>query len=373
MSQALAADAPGSVMRAVVLTGHGDMDMLEYRENWPRPDAGKGEVLVRVRACGLNNTDVNTRIGWYSKGAGGATGGGAAEGANAEDSGWGGAALSFPRIQGADVAGVVEEAGSSDGEPLIGQRVLIDTWMRDADDPGNPEKTGYLGSERDGGFAEYVAVPRSQVHPINSDLSDAELATFATSYLTAENMLNRAGVRKGDAMLVTGASGGVGGALIQLANRRGAQVVAMCGEAKAGAVRSLNPAAVLPRAPADLSVALREAIGRDSVDVVADVVGGEEFPRWIDALARRGRYVVSGAIAGPEVTIDLRTLYLRDLTFYGSTVPPDGVFADVVGYIERGEIRPVLAQSFPLEKLRDAQEMFLQKAHVGNIVVEMAS
>jgi NADPH:quinone reductase-like Zn-dependent oxidoreductase len=356
-------------MHAVLLTGHGDFDRLEWRSGLAVPIPKHGEVLIQVGACGLNNTDVNTRTAWYSKGARVATTGASLEGAADADAGWGGTGLEFPRIQGADVAGRVVSVGAGADPALIGRRVLVDPWLRDMAEPLNMDKAKYLGSEIDGGFAEYVAVPAAMVHPVDCTLTDAELATFATSYLTAENMLNRARVCKGDVVLIPGASGGVGSALIQLANRRGAMTVAMCGTEKADQVRAVGPAAVLPRAPENLKAALSDAIGRKPVTVVADIVGGDYWPQLIDAIARDGRYVCSGAIAGPIVEFDLRTFYLRDLTLIGSTVVPPGTFADLVGYIERGEIRPLLAATYPLRDLQAAQRAFIAKKHVGNIVV----
>ena len=358
-------------MRAVLLTGHGGLDVLAYREDWPVPEPDAQEVLIAVGACGLNNTDVNTRTGWYSKGVSEATTGGALEEAAAEDAGWGGSGLELPRIQGADVCGRVVAAGGPAGSGLVGKRVLVDTWLRDWENPLDLDTCGYFGSEADGGFADYTKVDARNVHPVESDLSDSELATFATSYVTAENMLNRAQVAAGDSVLIPGASGGVGSALIQLAKRRGARTIAMCGDSKAAAVAAIGPDAVLPRAPEDLKAALRDAIGQERVTVVADVVGGDLWPRLIDVLVRGGRYTVSGAIAGPIVPLDLRTLYLKDLTFTGATIVPPGVFADLVGYIERGEIRPLLAETYPLAELVKAQEAFIAKRHVGNIVVTM--
>jgi len=361
-------NAMPKTMRAVVLTGHGDLDRLIYKAEWPVPEPGGDQVLIEVGACGLNNTDVNTRTGWYSKGVTENTTGGALESADDDDAGWGRAAIAFPRIQGADVAGPV---GATTDPALIGRRVLIDPWLRDWADPDNLETSRYFGSEQDGGFADYTVVDHRNVHPVDSALSDAELATFATSYMTAENMLNRARVDTGDTVLVPGASGGVGSALVQLAARRGATIIAMAAPEKHDAVRALGAHAVLERAPSDLPAALKQAIGRETVSVVADVVGGDAWPALIAALARGGRYTCAGAIAGPVVPLDLRTLYLHDLTFTGATVVPPGVFADLVGYIQRGEIKPVLAASFPLKELRAAQQAFIDKRHVGNIVVTM--
>ena len=359
------------VMRAVVLTGHGGLDRLSFREDWPLPRPDSGQVLIAVGACGLNNTDVNTRTAWYSAGVTAGTTGRTLETAVDADAAWGGRAITFPRIQGADVCGRVVALGSGCDASLLGRRVLVDAWLRDWDSPLDRDKCGYFGSECDGGFADYTVVDARNVHPVDSELSDAELATFATSYVTAENMLNRADVGDGDRVLIAGASGGVGSALVQLTRRRGAETVALCDTAKAKAVRALGADHVLPRAPADLKAALEATTGHHEVTVVADVVGGPLWPQLIAALARGGRYTCAGAIAGPVVRFDLRTFYLRDLVFTGATVPPPGVFSDLVGYIERGEIGPVLAATYPLRDLVAAQEAFIAKRHTGNIVVTM--
>ena len=353
-----------TTMKAMVLKGHGDLDAYEWHEDWPVPEVGPDDVLIKVGACGLNNTDVNTRSGWYSKAVDDGTTGGALE-INDDDPTWGGRPLTFPRIQGADVVGRVVAVGANGDPGIIGKRAMVDGWQRDWSDPGNMDKTGYFGSERDGGYAEYTSADRRDVAVVESDLSDAELATFQCSYATAEGMLVRANVTEKDTVLIPGASGGVGGALIQLAKRRGARVIAMASEAKHADVAKSNPDRILPRSPDNL----RATLGDEKITVVADVVGGDGWPDLIDILERGGRYTCSGAIAGPMVTLDLRTFYLRDLTFTGSTVNPPHVFRDVVSYIERGELEPVLAATYDLSELREAQAAFIAKKHTGNIVV----
>ncbi|NOD34851.1 zinc-binding dehydrogenase [Ruegeria sp. HKCCD5849] len=352
-------------MKAMVTMGHGGLEQMVLHENWPRPEPATGEVLIKVGACGLNNTDVNTRSGWYSKTVTDATTGGAFEEVGEEDPTWGGNPITFPRIQGADICGHIVAVGEGVDPRRVGERVITDGWLRDSADPGNMDKAGYFGSERDGGFAEYATTLAVNAVPISSDLSDAELATFSCSYSTAEGMLTRANVNDKDTVLVPGASGGVGGALVQLAKRRGARVIAMASEAKHPAVAALGPDKVLPRAPENL----RTALGDEKITVVADVVGGPYWAHLIDILERGGRYTCSGAIAGPMVEFDLRTFYLRDLTFTGSTVIDPQVMTNLVSYIEAGEIKPALAATYPLEELREAQAAFIAKEHTGNIVV----
>ena len=301
-----------NTMRAVVLTGHGGLDKLEYRENWPTPQPDPEQVLIKVHACGLNNTDVNTRSGWYSKTVREATTGDAYTKVGKTDPSWGGAPIEFPRIQGADVAGTVVALGDNADANLLGKRVLIDTWLRDWDDPLNRDKCGYFGSECDGGFADYTVVDQRNVHPINSPLSDAELATFATAYATAENMLNRAQVTQDDRVLITGASGGVGSALIQLAKRRGAMTIALASESKHEQVAKLDPDALLSRSPADLKATLKEAIGKDTVSVVADnclryrFIGSQRIADW-DFMGPDGHFTV--AVKG-NFTADLQIALL---------------------------------------------------------------
>lgn len=356
-------------MQAVVLMRHGGLDALEVHDDWPVPVPSGQEVLIKVGACGLNNTDVNTRSGWYSKAVRDATTGDAYESVDDADPTWGGSSISLPRIQGADAIGEVVACGADADHALIGKRVMVEGWQRDWSDPMNLNKAGYFGSEIDGGFAQYTKTDQRNVAAVDSDLSNAELATFSCSYTTAEGMLTRANVGPDDVVLATGASGGVGSAIIQLAKRRGATVVGLASASKHEMLAPLGADALLDRAPKDLSAALEAAIGRPDVTVVADIVGGDYFPTLIEAIARGGHYTCSGAIAGPIVELDLRTFYLNDLTFHGSTITPSQVFRNMVSYVEKGEIRPLLANTYKLADFHAAQTEFIEKNHVGNIVV----
>ncbi|MEC7964333.1 MAG: alcohol dehydrogenase family protein [Pseudomonadota bacterium] len=349
-------------MKAMVLTAHGGMDCLAWREDMPVPQPRPDEVLVQVGAAAVNNTDINTRIGWYSKSVAGDTASGTdGFGAAADaDGGWSGA-LQFPRIQGADCCGRIVAVGAEVSEARVGERVLIRAMHRPGpNDPDLPLIT--FGSERDGGFAEYTTIRSHDAVRITSHLSDVELASFPCAFSTAEGMIQRAGLGS-ERVLITGASGGVGSAAIQLAKRRGAHVTAVTSASKAEALRDLG---------ADETLNRDAALAENHFDVVLDLVGGDSWPRLLDALRPGGRYAVSGAIAGPIVDLDLRTLYLKDLTFFGCTQQADSVFSDLVRYIEQGEVKPTLAMTYPLAELKAAQEAFLKKAHVGKIGITVS-
>lgn len=353
-------------MSAMVLTGNGGMEMYEFRNDWPIPQPQANDVLIKVAACGLNNTDVNTRSGWYSKEVSEATTGGSYDSISDDDPTWGGRPITFPRIQGADICGHIVAVGANVDPARIGERVITDNWLRDPNDPLNMDKTYYFGSECDGGFAQYAKIPAVNAWAVNSNYSDAELATFSCSYSTAEGMLTRADVNPGDTVLVPGASGGVGGALVQLAKHRGARVIALASEGKHDAVRTLGADLVLPRMHDNLNAVLKD----EKITVVADVVGGTQWGTLIDQLERGGRYVCSGAIAGPIVDFDLRTFYLRDLSLLGSTVIDPKVMKNLITLIESGAIKPALAATYPLCELVAAQTAFIAKKHTGNIVVQ---
>ncbi len=352
-------------MAAVLLTGHGGLEKLEYRTDIAVPQPKAGEVLIRVAAAGINNTDINTRIGWYSKAVDAGTNSGAADGFDAvddRDATWSGTPMTFPRIQGADICGHIAALGPDVNSGRIGERVLVRNMLRTYVDY-RPYECWTIGSEMDGGFAQFAVAPARETHKVDCDWSDAELASMPCAYSTAENMLHRAGLGA-ETVLVTGASGGVGSAAVQLARRRGATVIAVAAAAKADDVRALGADRVLDR-NADLLAEL----GRESMDLVVDLVAGEQWPVFLDLLRRGGRYVAAGAIAGPLAQIDLRTLYLKDLTLFGCTFQEDAVFDNLISYIERGEIRPVVAGTYPLSEIAAAQEDFLSKKHTGKLVL----
>ncbi|XQF94326.1 alcohol dehydrogenase family protein (plasmid) [Pseudoalteromonas espejiana] len=339
-----------TTMHGVQLTGHGDFDVLKYATDIAVPSLTSTDVLIKVMAAGVNNTDLNTRLAWYSKQDG-----------QSEDASWSSEALVFPRIQGADVCGVIVAVGESVDKSRIGERILVEPCLVKAN--GETLKAPwYFGSECDGGFAQYTVVDSTHAYKINSNYSDVELASFPCSYSTAENMLYRSNPQQGQTVLITGASGGVGSAAVQLAKARGANVIAITSKSKAQQLKDLGADKVIFREDD-----LIQALGKNSVDVVIDLVAGEQWPKLLEVLKPKGRYAVSGAIGGALVELDIRTLYLKDLTFFGCTVIEPEVFKSLVNFIEQEKIKPIVAKTFPLNEIVTAQQVFAQKQHVGKL------
>jgi alcohol dehydrogenase len=343
-------------MSGVYLTCHGGPDKLEWREDIPVPRPGPGEVLVRVLAAGVNNTDINTREGWYSADVTGATG---ELQDGVEEGGWSGA-LDFPLIQGGDLCGEVVALGAGVSAVAVGMRVICPiNQPRPTED--NPVGFEALGSEYDGAFAQYCAVPEGDLFDVSAaPLSDVELAAIPCAFGTAAGLLDRAGVAAGQSVLITGASGGVGLAAVQLATALGAKVTGVASGPKADCVRDAGAVAVIGR---------DDVPPADNFHAVIDLVAGPGWGALIDALRPGGHYAVAGAIAGPVVAADLRRIYLRDITIHGCTFQSRAVFARLVEMVRQGAVKPLISRTFPMREIDRAQEEFMSKRHAGKLVL----
>lgn len=338
-----------TTMTAAVTHRHGAPEQIVVHHDWTCPQPGPGQVVVRVTAAAVNNTDIWSREGRY----------GTADDPDAI-AGWKGVPLEFPRIQGIDVAGVVAGIGSGVDGSWLDRRVLVDPAAEyNGDYPSH-----ILGSEVDGGFAEYVLCSLSQIHDVtHSPLSDNQLSCLPTAYGTALGMIVRADCATGERVLVTGASGGVGMAAVQLLVHRGCQVIAR--------TTAANRELMLATGVSEVSVrGVDEVSALGLVDAVVDVVGGEEFGSLIDRLRDGGRLVTAGAIAGPVVPFDIRRLYLQQRTLIGSTMHTPRDFAALTDIANRGGVEPLVAATFPLGDIARAQARFAAKDFIGKLVLE---
>lgn len=363
---------PPKTMAAMLLTGHGGIEKLEYHEDVATPVPQAGQVLVQVTATAKNNTDRKAREGLYpTKDKGEVT----------SFAMGGEATLTFPRIQGADVAGRIVAVGEGVNAARIGERGLLDFNLY-ADDRRDINLTpDYYGHGADGGYAEYIAVPADQFHHVpNPELHDAELAAMGMcSYQTAYHMMTSAGIAAGERVLVSGASGGVGTALIQLCRVLGAIPYALSTPDKAGALRELGAEAVLDRSDMDgFTDRVRELTGGAPLDAVMDLVGGDMTDRFIDAMifdmkARNSypRLSIAGASGGNLSEIMWTRIYLYQVQVFGVSHGTREEAEQLIGWIRSGELKPVLHAAFKLSDLHRAEDYFVSRGNnfLGKIVI----
>lgn len=359
-------------MAAVLLTGHGGINKLIHRQDVKVPEPAAGEVLVKVTATAKNNTDRKVREGLYPTQR-------EEDVASFQISGT--PTLNFPRIQGADVVGRVVATGTGVDASRIGERGLLDFNIY-ADQRRDINLTpDYYGHGRDGGYAEYIAVPSDQFHRIdNPQLADAELAALGMcSYQTALHMLTAARVRAGEHILITGASGGVGTALIQLCRILGAIPHAVSSPGKAEALRQLGAASVIDRTSTeDWKTAVRDATGGPVIDAVMDLVGGDMTNQLIDVLIdrmpERGTYPrlsIAGASAGSSTKILWTRIYLYQIQLFGVSHGTRDEADQLIAWIRNGELRPILHGTFRLSEIHRAEDYFVNRdsSYLGKIAL----
>ncbi len=361
-----------STMSAMVLTGHGDIDKLVYRDDVPTPRPGPGEVLVQVTATAKNNTDRKAREGLYpTKDKGEVT----------SFAMGGEPTLTFPRIQGADVAGRVVAVGEGVDASRIGERGLLDFNLY-ADERRDINLTpDYYGHGADGGYAEYIAVPSDQFHHVpNPELADAELAAMGMcSYQTGYHMMTSARVAAGERVLVSGASGGVGAALIQMCRIVGAIPYAVSQPDKAEALLALGAEAVIDRGELSTFVErVLDATGGAPIDAVMDLVGGQMTDLFIDTMigdmkarSTYPRLSIAGASGGNVSEIMWTRIYLYQVQIFGVSHGTREEAEQLVEWIRGGQLKPVLHAAFKLSELHEAERYFVNRGsnYLGKIVI----
>jgi alcohol dehydrogenase len=323
-------------MKAVAFDRHGGVEVLDYRD-CPDPKPERGDVVVRVRATGLNYLDVFARRGMP------------------------GVTVPLPFISGGDIAGEIETVGADVTGWRAGERVVV-----------NPKtKRGLIGEEVNGGLAERVVVPADNLVRLPDGVSFEQGAAIPITFGTALRMLTTiGGIKAGESILVLGASGGVGTACVQIAKMLGARVIAAAGSAdKAARLRELGADDVIDYSHEDFSRATWDLSGRKGVDVAVNFTGGDTFNPSLRALARRGRLLVCGATAGFSPQIDLRYVWRRELQVLGSTGYTQQDIATAVEMVASGKLTPVIGRVFPLREAAEAVKLLEDRAFFGKIVV----
>jgi NADPH:quinone reductase-like Zn-dependent oxidoreductase len=340
-------------MRAVFFRQHGDLDKLEYGQQ-PDPHPGPGEVAVRVKACALNHLDVWTRQGMP------------------------GVRIALPHILGCDVAGEVAKLGPGVGGFKLGQKVVAApglscgrcAYCRTGWD-SLCDKYQILGFQVNGGYAEFVKVPARNLFPVNKAWTLEEWASFPLVFLTAWHMLvTRAGLKKKETVLIHAGGSGVGSAAIQIAKYLGGRVFTTVGsDEKVKRAKALGADEVINYEKKDFSLEVKRLNRGHGVDVVFEHIGPATFQKSLASLVRRGRLVTCGATSGPLVNLDLRFLFVRQLSIFGSYMGGMKEFRAVLRLLRRGKLRPVVDKVFPLKDAREAQARMLERKNFGKIVL----
>jgi NADPH:quinone reductase-like Zn-dependent oxidoreductase len=333
---------------------HGGPEALAWRE-LPDPVAGAGEVVVRVRACALNHLDL-----WVRNGVPGHT-------------------FPLPLVPGAEVAGTVAAlgAGVDDLEPgapvVVGAGVSCGHCRRClAGQDWLCPRYGLLGEHRDGGAAELVAVPRRNLFPIPRGLSFVEAAAVPLVFLTAWHMLAaRAELVPHEDVLLHAAGSGVTTAGIQIAKLLGARriLVTSTSAAKLERARALGATDGFDVGTVDFARAARAATDGRGVDVVFDHLGGATLERSFKCLAWGGRIVTCGATASPVAEIPLRAVFFKSLSILGSTMGSLAELGALLPWFESRELEPVIAETYPIERLAEAHARLESRAVFGKIVL----
>lgn len=335
-------------MRAVVLDKLGGPDALVLRE-FDRSAPGPGEAVVRVKGAGVNRLDVWVRNGTYR--------------------------VPLPHVLGADVVGEMAEDAPS-GRLRAGDRVIVYPVLSCGKCPscraGRQSlcpTVGILGRERLGGYAEEVVVPESMIVPLPANVAWEKAAALPISYLSAEHALNRAGLRGGETVVVFGASGGLGCALVARAHRRGSRVIAVTGAPQSvPELRILGAEEVLMRGGSDLPHRVLGLTRGAGADVVVDSSGSAVFAAGIKSLARGGRYVSVGVTTGAQTELDLRSIYPRQISVIGSFLGDREEFLTVLQDLARERIDPPIAGVLPLDQASEAHRK-LDLPHLGKLVL----
>ncbi|RMG71743.1 MAG: alcohol dehydrogenase [Chloroflexi bacterium] len=342
-------------MRAAVLTGHGDLDVIQVIDDLPIPEPGRGEVRLRMKAAALNRLDLWVRQGWK------------------------GLKLTMPHVICADGAGVVDAFGEDVTEFQVGDAVSIDPTII----PSNALMNGFenqargvhiLGEQVPGVAAEYVVLPKRNLHKMPPGFSFEGAAAAGLVYVTAwHSIITRGGLRPGESVLIVGAGGGVNTATIQIAKLAGAKVYVVGSTAeKCRRAEELGADVTINREQEpNWSKVMYQLTNKQGVDIVVDNVGQATLADSIRSTRIGGRILIVGNTSGPMVELDIRQIFARQVSIIGSTMGPHHDYMRVMDLVFSGKLQPVISEVFPLEKAREAQKKLEEFDTFGKVVLKI--
>ncbi|MEK4189943.1 zinc-binding dehydrogenase [Paenibacillus sp. FSL L8-0494] len=325
-------------MRAALILEHGDRNNVVVGE-YPKPEAGLNEVVVKVEAVSLNHLDIFVRRGIPGR------------------------KLPLPHISGGDISGVVEQVGEGVLNAKLGDRVLIDPSI-----PGH----GALGEDLTGGLAEYVKVPAQNLIPLPDEISFEDAAALPIAYGTAWRMLiTRGKLQANETILILGASGGVGNAAVLIAKLAGAKVIAAAGsDDKLEKLKELGADLVINYNKTDFSKEVWNYTGKKGADVVVDYTGKATWPQSIKSTRVGGRILTCGATTGFEAVTDLRYVWVREITIIGSNGWEAGDLITLLELVQSRKLKPIIDRVLPLDEIREAHRIIEEREFFGKIIIK---
>jgi NADPH:quinone reductase-like Zn-dependent oxidoreductase len=340
-------------MQAIVLREHGGPEVL-HAARVPMPVPGPGDVRVRVRAVALNHLDLWVRRGGPAF------------------------RLDYPHRLGSEIAGDIDALGSGITDLEAGAQCVVNPGVScgvcAACLSGHDNlcrRYRILGENMQGGYGEYVVVPRANIAPYPGELSYTDAAAWLLTFLTAWQMLVvKARVAPGDVVLVQGAGSGVGVAATQICGLFGARVIATAGsEDKLQRARALGAEHTINYREQDFVAEVKRITEKRGVDIVFEHVGGDTFARSIVATRNGGRVVVCGATSGFTPQIDLRHIFFRQIAVLGSTMGSKGDLYALLPHIATGRLRPIVHEVLPLARAADAHRILEERRAFGKLVL----
>jgi len=332
-------------MKAAIFHSFGGPEVLEVVDSWPMPVVKPSDVLVKVKACALNHLDIFVRRGLPN------------------------VATALPHVSGGDIAGVVTETGSAVTGIALGTRVLIDPRVNLGDG-----KVGALGEHVQGGLCEYISVPASAVVSMPDGVSFEEAAALPIAYGTALRMLKRGRVTKDQIVVILGASGGVGTACVQLANLAGAKVIAVSSKSlRRSDLLALGADDVVVASGPEFMEPVWALTGRRGADVVVDCTGAATLSASIRTTRSDGCVLICGATSGHLATIDLRYLWVREISIIGSNAWEHSDIEALLAMASEGTLHPVIDRVVPLDQIHAAEVALESRQVFGKVVVQIDS
>ncbi|MEM8877401.1 MAG: zinc-binding dehydrogenase [Pseudomonadota bacterium] len=333
-------------MRAAVIRQHGTIDEISVENDWPDPEPGSGQAILKVEACALNYHDLFTLKGMP------------------------GIRIGFPRIMGIDCAGTIVALGDGVDGWSIGERVVIHPIAT-----GN--RPGLIGETHDGGLAEYVLVDAEQLCAMPESVSFAQAAALPCAYGTAYRMMVRRGrIAAGEKVLILGASGGVGTCCVQLAKAAGAEVIATASsDEKLQRLAELGADHLINYAESDFFAEVIERFGKPrvmgggGVDVVVNFTGGETWVPSLRCLTKNGRLLTCGATAGFDPKTDIRYIWTFEQNIIGSNGWSMEDVQELLAMVERGQLKALVDRTLPLEETQEAFRLLRDREVFGKVIV----